>query len=219
MGDWDDWHREYDQPGSGLARRLVIVQRLLREALDRAPAGPLRLVSMCAGQGRNVLGVLPEHPRRNDVAARLVELDPGIAAEARAGAAAAGLDAVEVVTGDAGVSDAYAGAVPAEIVLACGVFGNISDDDIANTVEHLPELCAPGAVVLWTRGRWEPDVTPAIREWFAAAGFEELAFVAPPDTHVSVGAHRLTAEPRPFVSGTRYFAFTTGKPRPGRIVE
>jgi hypothetical protein len=31
---------------------------------------------MCAGQGHDVLGALPDHPRRGDVTARLVELDP-----------------------------------------------------------------------------------------------------------------------------------------------
>ncbi|GHD35622.1 hypothetical protein GCM10010335_31060 [Streptomyces galbus] len=30
---------------------------------------------MCAGQGRDLIGVLAGHPRRDDVRARLVELD------------------------------------------------------------------------------------------------------------------------------------------------
>ena len=46
---------------------------------------------------------------------------------------------------DAGTSDAYAGAVPADLVLACGVLGNVTPDDVAATIAFLPRLCAPGA--------------------------------------------------------------------------
>jgi hypothetical protein len=44
--------------------------------------------------------------------------------------------------------------------------------------------------VVWTRGRTPPDRTPAIRGWFADAGFEEVAFEAPGDVTFSVGVHR-----------------------------
>jgi hypothetical protein len=114
---------------------------------------------MCAGDGRDLLGVLPGHSRRRDVHARLVELDPELAA--RGAARAASLSPhIDVVNADASVTSAYTGAVPADIVLVCGVFGNISDDDIAGTVAALPSLCAPGATVIWTRGTFAPDLTP-----------------------------------------------------------
>ena len=74
--DWRRWHDEYDEAGSGLARRLAAVQDQVRAGLDRCPPGQVRLISLCAGQGRDVLDVLPDHPRRDDVRARLVELDP-----------------------------------------------------------------------------------------------------------------------------------------------
>jgi hypothetical protein len=51
---------------------------------------------------------------------------------------------------DAGITDACEGAVPAEIVLVCGIFGNITVSDIQATVAALPSVCAPGALVLWT---------------------------------------------------------------------
>jgi hypothetical protein len=74
--DWQAWHDEYDDPQSPLARRLRVVRSRIRAALDTAPPGPLRLVSLRASQGRDVLGALAGHPRRTDVRARLVELDP-----------------------------------------------------------------------------------------------------------------------------------------------
>jgi len=128
--DWVEWHRDYDDPGSLLSRRGELVQGHLRAEIERAPAGDVRLISLCAGQGRDVIGVLTGHPRRDDVRARLVELDERNVALARRAAQAAGLPGVEVLQADAGITDACAGAVPAQIVLACGIFGNIADSGI-----------------------------------------------------------------------------------------
>lgn len=205
--DYAEWHRAYDDPSSQLSRRLRVVQEYLRRAIDDHP-GRIRIVSMCAGEGRDVISVLDGHPRRSELSARLVELDPRNVAAARAAAAAAGLGQVEVVEGDAANTDAYAGAAPADIILACGVFGNITDGDVRRTVEHLPCLCAPGATVIWTRG-WQPDrdAAGAIRGWFAESGFEEVAFEAAPDNTYRVGAHRLVAPPRAFAPGVRLFSF------------
>jgi hypothetical protein len=160
-------------------------------------------VSLCAGQGHDVIGALADHPRASDVQARLVELDPENVERARRSAP----PGVDVVCGDASDMDVYRGAVPAEIVLANGVFGNISDADIEHTINTLPSLCAPNATVLWTRHRRPPDVTPAIRGWFAAAGFDEVAFVGPAGFIFGVGVHRLARDPDPFAPGVKLFDF------------
>lgn len=209
--DWLEWHRDYDDPGSMLSRRLELVQAHLRSELDHAPAGELRLISLCAGQGRDVIGVLSGHPRRNEVRARLVELDERNVAIARQAAQAAGLENVETVQGDAGTTDACAGAVPARIVVVCGIFGNISPEDIRGTVRALPGLCAPDALVLWTRHRGALDLTPSIRSWFGEAGFREEAFDVGEDGFMSVGAHRLAGEPAAFTPGRRLFTFVAGR--------
>ncbi len=194
--DWAVWHEAYDNPGTPLARRLLAVQTRIAEALDRAAPGPLRAISICAGQGRDLIGVLREHPRCHDVTARLVELDPRNAAAARQRAADAGLTQVEVVTGDAAQPGVYAGLIPAGLVLACGVFGNITDEDVARTIRCCTGLCAPGGTVVWTRGRREPDLIPQICDWFAAEGFA-LVGVSEPGTRWAVGAHRFEGKSRP----------------------
>jgi hypothetical protein len=205
--DWVAWHQDYDDPSSPLSRRLELVQRHLRAELDHAPTGGIRLISLCAGQGRDVIGVLARHPRRDDVRARLIELDERNVAVARQAAQAAGLDGVEVLQADAGTTDACAGAVPARIVMVCGIFGNITAGDIQVTVAALPSLCAPGALVLWTRHRGRPDLTPTIRSWFGEAGFREEAFDVSHDGFMAVGAHRLTGDPAALVPGLRLFTF------------
>ncbi len=85
MRDWVAWHQGYADPASGLSMRLRSVQRHLSRAIGQAAAGPVRLVSLCAGQGHDVLGVLAGHPRRDEVAAVLVEADPRNAELAAAG--------------------------------------------------------------------------------------------------------------------------------------
>jgi hypothetical protein len=203
--DWQAWHSPYEDPHSELSRRLALVQAQLRAALDRAPAGPIRLISVCAGQGHDAIGVLIDHPRRADVSARLVELDGENVRLAQAAASAAALAAVEAVAADASLTDSYAGAVPADVVLVCGVFGNLSERDVANTIDQLAQLCAPAATVIWTRHQRPPDLVAHIRETFQRAGFEELAFAqAPP---YGVGTNRLTVAPRPFRAGVKMFDF------------
>ena len=129
--DWYDWHAYYDDPGSGLSRRLSWVQDQIRAVLDDAPPGPIRAISLCAGQGLDLIGVLADHPRRADVTARLVELDPRNTEVAARLVAEAGLTTVEIVTGDASLTSQYADLGPADLVLACGLFGNMTDADVA----------------------------------------------------------------------------------------
>lgn len=207
MTKWATWHEEYDDPESDISRRLRHVQRRLSDCLDKAPGGPLRLISLCAGEGRDVIGVLPTHARRDDVTARLVELDPGIAAKARDAAAAAGLSQVQVITGDAALISAYADLAPADIVLACGIFGNVSDEDIQRTIIGLRQLAKPGAAVLWTRSRRAPDLTPTVRSWFVEAGFSEIGFDYEEGRDFSVGSQRFDAQTAPLEPDTRLFEF------------
>jgi hypothetical protein len=201
--DWVAWHRDYADPGSALSRRLCVVQDQLRRALPISPRPePVKVISLCAGRGDDLIGVLRDHPHAGLVRARLVELDPCNLDALSASARAAGLD-LEIVHGDAGEPRFYEGFVPADVVLLCGVLGNISDSDVQSTIASLPQLCRTGATVIWTRSRRGPDLTPRVRQWFGECGFSELAFVAPVDAVWSVGAARFDGRPQPL--GTRRF--------------
>ncbi|BCL16235.1 methyltransferase domain-containing protein [Micromonospora sagamiensis] len=204
--DWHAWHADYDDPDSPLAHRLAEVRRQVGAALDRAPAGPLRALSLCAGQGRDLIPVLAEHPRGADVTARLVELDPRNAELAAEAVRAAGLTRVEVVRDDAARTDVWADLVPAEIVLVCGLFGNMTDTDVRAVVRHCGQLCATGGTVVWTRHRDAPDLVPTICDWFAEEGFALLSLTGPAFPS-AVGAHRLTGRPRPLPPGVTMFEF------------
>ncbi len=185
-----------------------MVQDQVRAALDHAQPGPISVASLCAGRGHDIIDVVAAHPRRTDVRGRLVEFEPTLTEHARQAALTAGLDEVEVVTGDASTTDALAGIAPVDLLLLCGIFGNVSNADVRACIAQLPTVCAAAAVVVWTRHRRQPDLTPAIRDWFAQTGFDELWFGLPEPGGVStVGAHRMTTAPQPFVAGARLFTF------------
>ena len=204
--DWSEWHEADARPDSRLAARLAAVRGEITRCLDVTAPDPVRVVSACSGDGRDLLGVLSQRSDASRVTALLVERDAELASRARA--SAGNLSArVEVRQADAAQSDVYADAVPAELVLLCGIFGNISDADIRTTVAAAPQLCAPGAEVIWTRHRGEPDLTPSIREWFAEAGFEEVTFIAPDADDWSVGVHRLASDPLLLEPGRQWFTF------------
>jgi hypothetical protein len=193
--DWVVWHDEYLDDESDLSRRLRVVQAEIRKALAAKPDGPFRAVSLCAGQGHDLIGVLAGDSRSERVTARLVELSADNVAAMRDRAERAGLE-LEIVEGDAGDTTLYEGAVPADLVLAVGIFGNISDEDIFATIRSLPQFCAPGATVLWSRGQQLPEITDRIRNAFTEAGFEETAFHKPPDATFQIGAARYQGPPQ-----------------------
>lgn len=192
--DWLGWHAEYDDAGSSLARRLVVVQRFLRTALGELQLDrPVRLLSLCAGDGRDVLPVLAEHPR--PVHALLVELDAHLAAEARRAADRLGLPEVQVRAVDAGTTASFGDHLPVDVLVACGVFGNIEPEAVRRIIAALPGWLEPDGVVLWTRGHGDgrADAGAQVREWFVADGFAELGYVAPPDARFRVGMARRPA--------------------------
>jgi hypothetical protein len=107
--------------------------------------------------------------------------------------------------------------VPAHLVVACGLFGNMTDADVKRTIGFCPQLCAAGGTVVWTRGRWAPDLLPRVCEWFEELGFERV-WVSPPDFPPGCGAHRFAGTPVPLEEGASMFTFrahhpVTGPPR------
>lgn len=193
MKDWVDWHRAYDDPGSSLARRLEIVRRRLGEAIDLSPSDRPKLLSLCAGDGRDVIPVLASRGRSRAVTAVLVEQHEGLAQEASEAAVAAGLDRLVVRRADAGDVGVFGDLLPVDVLLLCGIFGNIPGTEVAGLVASAARLVVPGGFVLWTRGESEPDRRHEIRGWFTSAGFDEVAFDGAPESF-GVGLNRLATE-------------------------
>lgn len=212
--DWRQWHEHYDDPASGLARRLAVVRDEVRRLLNGRGGARTQVTSICAGDGRDLLPVLAS--MEADVDAVLVEIDPDLADRARATIAASGLARVEVRTGDAGLASRLAGVPPADVFLACGVFGNITDSDLEATIAALPAFVAPGGAVVWTRGAslrdgelsdHPGDPADLVRELFTRHGFTEETFVRPADADFRVGVHRRSVDAAHVPPPERMFSF------------
>ena len=227
--DWHSWHREYEDPASSLSRRLEEV-RIRLAALLEVGTGPVRLLSLCAGDGRDTIPVLVGSERHIETV--LVELDQELGEAAGAAARAAGVD-VDVRTRDAGLVAAWSDILPVDVLMLCGVFGNVADADVERTVTAARSMLSSGGAVIWTRGHRVPDDPHPIRsgpgpsdpipsdpipsgqadpaEWvrglFTAGGFEEVAFVKPADASFRVGVARL-ATPSDAPLPERLFSFS-----------
>jgi len=193
VSNWQQWHTDYDDPSTSLSRRLEVVRRYLAEALTERPE-PVRLISLCSGDGRDTIPMVANS--KKDVDALLVELDPALAEAARRDSRDRRVP-VLVRTADAGLATSFSDHAPASIFMLCGIFGNISDVDIDHTIGALPAYLEPGALVIWTRGDHETDGKTAalsaserVRRTFADHGYEEIDFTRPDDAIYRVGMHR-----------------------------
>jgi len=206
LRDYEEWHKAYDDPDSGLSWRLRTVRGFIEEVLDHH-AGPIRILSSCSGDGRDLLEVLQRRSDAERVRATLIELHPDIAQRARRAAETTGAN-VEVRTADAGLSDSYQDGVPADLVLLIGIFGNICDADLGRLIGTAPQFCEPGATLLWSRGRHPQDRNVLVRELFVEAGFVEVDYIWKDiATLPAVGVVRYQGKPESLVTGQRLFTF------------
>jgi hypothetical protein len=187
--DWSGWHRAYDDPTSVQSRRLVVVRRRVGESLDALGGAPGGVLSLCAGEARDLIPVLAVRPQPSPETL-LVEASAELADAAHASARAAGLARVTLRVADAGLRVSYADVLPVDLLLLCGIFGNVSAPDIHRSISSTPRMLRPGGVVIWTRGRLEgDDLRPTLRRWFVEAGFEEVAYDGEPEPY-GVGVAR-----------------------------
>lgn len=208
--DWSDWHQQYnDSPA--LMDRLRAVREQLRTTLDEYPPGPIQIVSVCAGDGRDLIGALSDHPRRQDVCASLLDTDRASLARGRAAAEAAGiLSQVRFLLADASLARNYGALVPADLILLSGMIGHLRNSDLPRLVASLPMLCKFGGRVIWNRHVVLNDganQVKVIRDLFRCAGFDELEFRTLAPDGFAVGRVRFTGEALPLDPNAVLFDF------------
>jgi hypothetical protein len=207
--DWFEWHDKY-RTKPRLKQRLEIVREYISTCLNACPPGTIRVVSICAGDGRDLMGALIDHPRSSDVYARLVELDSRLVECGRTAAESAGLgEQLEFVNGDATLSSTYEGVVPADLVLVCGVFGNVPETELHHLISSLRFLCKNDGLIIWTRGlAHNGDHRLAIiRELLRESAFDEVSFKMTPVGNMGVGIHRYLGQALALPNDRQLFVF------------
>ena len=196
--DWSAWHKQYDS-FPNLEARLRIVREQIVATLDDCPAGPIQIISICAGDGRDLIGALQNHSRRDNVTAALLDQDAESLARGRLAAAAAGLEQqLRFINADATLAANYAGMVPADLVLLSGFLGHMRHGDVPGLIRSLPMFCKTGGSVIWNRhlvlydGRQQVRV---IRELFRQSAFAEVHHEATAPDGFAVSRARFTGQP------------------------
>ncbi|MBD2435390.1 class I SAM-dependent methyltransferase family protein [Nostoc sp. FACHB-110] len=214
--DWYEWHDLY-KTEPRLQQRLEIVREFITYSLNSSPDGAIRIVSLCAGDGRDLLGTLENHPRAKDVSARLVELNPQLVERGRATIESLGLaQQIEFINGDAAIASNYVGAVPADIVIVCGVFGNLSEAELNRLLDNLSFLSKPGAFIIWTRGHSNGiPYSDNVRKILHLTDFEEVNFKLTATGDMGIGIHQYVGETLPQPKEQQLFVFS-GVPNKAR---
>lgn len=207
MKDWVEWHKHYDTADSSLNQRLVLVQSAIRQCLPQQ-RDVYTILDICAGDGRDLIEVLSNYEHKDSLRGVLVELDSQLVNEMQVRAQTANIPpSLNIIQDDASQTHTYKDSIPADLILLCGVFGNISNDDIAKTIQNLPKFCKRGTRVIWTLNRRAPDRTDEIRDLFHANGFDEANFVSTNDATYGVGVHTFTAPTPAMGDNVTMFSF------------
>ncbi|MFJ2280896.1 class I SAM-dependent methyltransferase [Pseudomonas sp. NPDC087803] len=210
--DWQSWHENY-RSFSPLQLRLEEVCQQVTEAINAVAPSRVQVLSLCAGDGRDLLKALQSGHTSKEVDATLIELDPGLVEQGRKAFAEHGLsDSVQFRCADATSFATYQGLPKADIVMVCGVFGNVRGPHVQQLIFSLKAFCRQGARVIWTRSLNEFDdgetAAQEIRGWFAQAGFQETVFTRTPEGTFAVSSVAYGAEQTPLPSTGRMFEFS-----------
>jgi hypothetical protein len=217
VGEWSDWHEAYQDESSELVGRMMACRRHVAAVVAEAPEGPITVVSICGGQGRELIGALEDHPRKGDVRGRLVELDAENTAFATGWATDAGLTDLEIFTGDASVASSYTGLPPIDLVVISGVFGHIDEEDRLALIDFVRQLCHTGSNVVWTSHRTRNGPAEWLRRAFLDRRFQELEYDVVPgdDFEFTVTRNVYDGEQQPFHADARIFTFGSTRMKPG----
>lgn len=209
--DWFAWHDNY-RTRPRMRQRLQIVREYISTYLNQSPPGKIRVISVCAGDSRDLIGTLFDHPRASDVSGRLIEIDSRLVEAGRSAAESAGLlNQLEFVCGDATLASVYQGVVPADLVLLCGVFGNVPETEVPRLSGSLSYLCKTNGLVIWTRDLAQDGERrlAMIRECLQESALEEVSFRMTPTGNMGVGRHRYLGETLPLPENQELFIFSS----------
>jgi hypothetical protein len=208
--DWIRFHDLYETLPP-LQARLKLVQAQIERAIEEAPSGPVRVLSLCAGDGRDLLGALIDHARAADVAAALIDSNAELVARGEAAQSELALPAsLRFLHADATLADTYLTLAPADLVIAAGVFGNLKLASMQQLVHSLRCLCKKDSKVVWTHkttGMNSEARVAMLCEMLQQSDFRELTFTRTEPDGFVVATYAYVGDPLPLLAGIQLFEF------------
>jgi 2-polyprenyl-3-methyl-5-hydroxy-6-metoxy-1,4-benzoquinol methylase len=149
MGYWYDWHIEkHSDPNSYTSQRMtdigLVIEEYLKDTVHRS-----NIVSVCAGQGLDLIPILRQYPNSAD--AYLIDIEQQNIDHINK--ISTGLEGIHTYAADATVSNTYINnKIPrANLLLVCGVFAHLTSEDQSIFIQNMRSLLKPGGYVIWTR--------------------------------------------------------------------
>ena len=167
------------------------------------------LLSLCCGDARDILGILPTHPRRSDVLGWLLDCNPTLIDKAKQAIVGQGLaSSVSAIVADATMSSSYTETPPANVIILAGVFGSVEHDEIPRLVRNLRTLCASSAFIIWTQhAREGTGQTEQIQKEFVSNRFSSVKLLTTPQAHYYVGLNCYGGPTEGLCQEARLFTF------------
>ncbi len=208
--DWKAWHTRY-QTDTELQARLELVKASINEALLALPAGKITVLSLCSGDARDIIEVLPTHARCPDVSGWLLESNASLVHDAQQAILRHGLEAsLFPCVADATDAKSYATIPPAHLLVLAGVFGSVDNDEIPRFLLNLQVLCAPSAYVIWTQNISTAEGqrrTAIIQQELGHQEFSPINIITTPQQRYHVGLHQYAGNHRSRELDDRLFTF------------
>jgi hypothetical protein len=208
--DWAKWHDNY-KVSPALKERLSIVRKHLSKCCISLPKGSIKIISICSGDGRDLLGLMEYHPRKQDVSALLVENNEELVDTGRKSIHEAGFETqLKLVLSDATLFSTYDNYCPANIVLFSGVFGNVRVEETPNIIRNLRSLCNTDSYIIWTRHcRVNNGLKHIefIRNQFTENDFEETYYEQTADGTFIIGTNKFCGNKIDLSAETKLFDF------------
>lgn len=159
--------------------------------------GPITILGVCSTGDRLVASALSQHRDVGRLTAAFVEDDAGLAAAASGALRGLGGPGLTVVYGDPGLSDTYAGRVPADLVLLGADVVDGAQVRRRGLGEALPTMLTARGHLAWWSARGAS--LAAWQRTLSAAGLDTVA--SGPDW----GFCRLVDRARPLRDGVRLY--------------
>ena len=208
--DWNAWHHKYNTD-TELNARLSQVKICIDEALRALPPGKVNVISLCSGDGRDLIELLPTHARRADVSGWLLECHESLVETAQQAIHQQGLKTtLHACVADATDARSYATIPPAHLIILAGVFGSVETDEIPRLLRNLQILCAPAAYVVWTQNLYTEEGqhrSVILRQALNTQSFTSVKLLTTPQQRYHIGLHQYHGKPVNLPLDDRLFTF------------